>query len=232
MEIIPVIDLMGGIAVHAKQGRRDSYRPLQSPCCASPDPFDVLAGYLSLNSFRTFYIADLDALMGKGSQEGVIHRLQDRYPELDFWVDEGCPMENRHWTPIIGSESLRVSDWERLKGRGGDWILSLDFFDDRLRGPGEILREPQAWPQRVIVMSLNHVGSFAGPDVARLEGMRHLAPDRGIIAAGGVRHVGDLEKLESLGIAAVLTASALHEGRLKPWFDSMLGLRISRKKRG
>ena len=47
-EIIPVIDLMGGVVVHARSGERDSYRPLTSPLAASAEPAEVVRGLLTL----------------------------------------------------------------------------------------------------------------------------------------------------------------------------------------
>jgi len=215
MEIIPVIDLMNGVAVHAKQGRRESYRPLQSSLCASAEPCDVIAGLLRLHPFSTFYIADLDALTGKGNQRALVRALAEGHREQTFWVDAGWPAEDGPWTNVIGSESLTSVAWRNLGGHRRDWILSLDFLDGRLKGPGDILEQPDAWPERVIVMSLNQVGSFAGPDIQMLEKIRRLAPHRHWIAAGGVRDDHDVTNLEVLGIDTVLVASALHAGRLK-----------------
>ena len=35
MRIVPVIDLMGGCVVHARGGRRETYRPIRSALTAS-----------------------------------------------------------------------------------------------------------------------------------------------------------------------------------------------------
>ena len=72
MDIIPVIDLMGGQAVHAKLGRRDEYRPLQSRLCRTSRPLDVAEALLALYPFRTLYLADLDAIRGGRAQFAVV----------------------------------------------------------------------------------------------------------------------------------------------------------------
>ena len=36
LQILPAIDLRGGMVVHAVAGRREAYRPLVSRLCASP----------------------------------------------------------------------------------------------------------------------------------------------------------------------------------------------------
>ena len=67
-------------------------------------------------------------------------------------------------------------------------------------------------------MTLNKVGSHAGPDIARLQMLMQLNLARkkpaNIFAAGGVRNLDDLLTLKQLGIAGALVASALHNGEI------------------
>jgi phosphoribosylformimino-5-aminoimidazole carboxamide ribotide isomerase len=64
MEIIPVIDVMGGVVVRARMGQRDRYRPIATPLSATSDPVDVARGLLAVHAFKTLYVADLDAIAG------------------------------------------------------------------------------------------------------------------------------------------------------------------------
>jgi phosphoribosylformimino-5-aminoimidazole carboxamide ribotide isomerase len=64
-------------------------------------------------------------------------------------------------------------------------------------------------------MTLARVGSGAGPDLERLRTIRLAAARPAIFAAGGVRDASDLAELKRIGIAGVLVASALHDGRLQ-----------------
>jgi phosphoribosylformimino-5-aminoimidazole carboxamide ribotide isomerase len=220
MEIIPVIDLMNGLVVHARQGRREKYRPLESPLCRSSEPQAVIEGLLRLHGFRTFYIADLDALMDKGHQAAVLEKLKKAFPGLSFWVDQGWPKHGEgeifsrddQVLTVIGSESLSEARLPLLANPGAPFILSLDFRDGELVGPAPLPDRPELWPETVILMSLSHVGGTAGPDFARAERFRHRHPERRFVAAGGVRDTKDLERLEALGLSAVLMASALHSG--------------------
>jgi phosphoribosylformimino-5-aminoimidazole carboxamide ribotide isomerase len=219
MKIIPVIDLMGGLAVHAVRGHRESYRPLRTPLCRDPDPFAVVASYLQLHPFDTFYVADLDALTGRGRQDSLIAALQREFPGRRFWVDAGMPEEppvvqGSSRIPVIGTESMRAEDWHRLSSCPGEWILSLDWRDGSLDGPDIVLQQPQGWPERVVVLTLDRVGSLTGPDWKRLEWMHSLAPNRRLIAAGGIHHEEDLRRLARSGVEAALVASALHFGTL------------------
>jgi len=42
MKIIPVIDLKDGVVVHAKQGHREHYQPINTDLCKSSDIFQVI----------------------------------------------------------------------------------------------------------------------------------------------------------------------------------------------
>ena len=96
MKIIPVLDLMGGLVVHAKAGAREHYRPISTPLCTQAEPLHVIEALLSLHPFDTLYIADLDALMQHGDHNRLIHHLAARYPDKDFWVDQGRATKHQH----------------------------------------------------------------------------------------------------------------------------------------
>ena len=63
-------------------------------------------------------------------------------------------------------------------------------------------------------MTLDRVGAGQGPALARLRATLEQAQGKKVIAAGGVRDVRDLEMLETMGVHAVLIASAIHDGTL------------------
>lgn len=218
MQIIPVIDLMDGVVVHAKRGQRDGYRPIQTPLCAGADAHAVIDALLGLHGFGRVYVADLNALTGRGDNHGLLQRLRRDYPALQFWIDRGLPdagwVDDSNHVTVIGTESLGEDARGCLKGLRGKFILSLDFIAERLIGDESLLDDPSVWPETVIIMSLSHVGACEGPDFRRLEMFRARCPDKHIIAAGGVRHADDLRRLDGLGVNGVLVASALHSGAL------------------
>ncbi|MGZ8246147.1 HisA/HisF-related TIM barrel protein, partial [Methylomagnum sp.] len=223
MQIIPVLDLMNGLAVHARQGHRELYQPLQSPLCRSPEPCAVVEGLLNLHPFTTVYIADLDALMGKQRQSGVMTELRRAFPGLAWWIDQGVPCKGGelfftpepNTTPIIGSESLREEHLPRLAGTDAtNWILSLDSRAGQPLGPARLPESPDLWPETVILMNLSVVGGGSGPDVGQAERLTREHPRHRFVAAGGVRDANDLARLEASGLAAVLMASALHSGEV------------------
>ncbi len=217
MQVIPVLDLIAGEVVRAKLGDRDAYRPIATPLSPTSDPVDVAAGLLKLGPFPTLYVADLDAIRGRGDNFAALARLRAAFPALSLWIDNGAAdsaavdATRVYGAPVLGSESQRDLS---LLAAAGDALLSLDFRGDDFQGPPELLARPELWPERIIVMTLGRVGSGAGPDLARLAAIRRLAGARLLYAAGGVRDNADLAALKSAGAAGALVASALHEGQI------------------
>ena len=222
MEIIPVIDLKADRVVRARMGQRHLYQPIETVLSPASDSLSIAAGLLSLYPFSTLYVADLDAIEGRGDHRAVLTQLKARHPQLTLWVDNGIAsadaaaawLETDLGCLVLGSETQRdicvVGDLvahERV-------VLSLDFRGDAFQGPPELLEQPHIWPQRVIVMTLARVGSGAGPDLERLAAIRRAAPAHKLYAAGGVRDRADLIALRRGGIDGALIASALHDGRV------------------
>ena len=223
MDIIPVLDLRGGIVVRARMGQRDQYRPIDSPLSRTSDPLDVMRGLYSVHPFKTFYVADLDAIMGTGNNEAVLGQLKAAFPDTAFWVDSGVAdfFSARRWLDmdlghlVVGSESQEDTALLQYLSRHDRIVLSLDFRDHTFQGPAALLHEPTVWPHRLIVMTLARVGTGAGPDLERLQAIRAMAAGRKVYAAGGVRDRADLIALSRAGIAGALVATSLHDGRLR-----------------
>lgn len=222
MHIVPVIDIRNGETVRAVAGRRADYRPLVSPLAASSSPLDVVAGLQKLHPFRDLYVADLDAIEGFGSNRAAIERIGAACPDLRLWVDAGAHdgdavaewLALRNVDVVIGSESLVDVETLRAQLKNPRIVLSLDFRGDAFLGPPALLDAPDLWPPRMIVMTLTRIGAGAGPDLARLAPIVACAGARRVYAAGGVRGVDDLARLEEAGAAGALVASALHDGRI------------------
>lgn len=224
--VVPVVDLMDGLVVHARAGERDRYRPLaSSKLAASAEPVAVVEALLALHPFCALYIADLDAIRGRGAQSALLAELATRFPQLDFWVDAGIATETRlrellavpGLRPVLGSESQEDPKLlERASALApGRILLSLDWRGEEALDPAGLGEHPDLWPEEVIVMTLGRVGTGSGPDLARLEKVRDVAGStRRVWAAGGVRGLEDLLLLRERGIAGALVATALHDGRL------------------
>lgn len=240
MNLIPVIDLMQGQVVRAVRGNRQAYQPIVSALCASSDPLTVAKILCEHCATRHLYVADLDALVGGPAQVALLRSLLQALPELELWLDAGFASAAAAETlraelgavaervvPVFGSESLASrAELERCFGGAvaaasasaselaREAVLSLDRRDGQRLDAAGCWEAPALWPKRVIVMTLERVGSDAGPDLETLVSVRLRSPSTFIVGAGGIRDTGDLARAQAAGAGAWLVASALHDGRL------------------
>ena len=238
MKLIPVIDLMLGQVVRAVRGNRETYRPMVSRLCASSEPVALARVLCDHCATRQLYVADLDALLGKPAQVAVVRSLLQALPELELWLDAGFAnapaaaalraalgAAGQRVVPVFGSESLASrAELERCFASGNvavddtaqpaEGVLSLDRRDGQRLDAAGCWDAPALWPQRVIVMTLERVGSDAGPDLETLADVRLKSPSAFIVGAGGIRNESDLARARDAGAGAWLVASALHDGRL------------------
>ena len=226
MRIVPVIDIKGGIVVHARRGDRDNYAPLRSPIVDGCEPVAVARALCRLCRTRTLYVADLDALAGEAVNETALAALAS---VAEPWVDAGA-------TTSAGAEALRRAGVARnVVGTESLWpgaevappvVLSVDLRDGRLvsrdpdlagRNPAAVVPLAQALGvDELLVIDLARVGSGSGPPLHAVAELAAALPGTAIYAGGGVRDDGDLRALESAGAAGALVATALHEGRITP----------------
>lgn len=230
MNLIPVIDLMQGQVVRAQRGQRASYRPIVSTLCASAEPAAVARALATHCAAQQMYVADLDALQGRGAQLGALRDVMRALPGVEIWLDAGFAdaaaaaslleqlgSDAARVVTVFGSESLRsrhaVATCFAASTRA---VLSLDRRDGTRLDPAGCWDMPALWPERVIVMTLERVGASAGPDLDTLRQVQAQAPKATLIGAGGIRDEADLEAARAAGAQAWLVASALHDGRLPP----------------
>lgn len=223
MEIIPVLDLLHGKVVRAQRGERNRYLPIHSTLCDSCEPHEVVRALTELYPFKSLYIADLDAIQGIANNSITVAMLLCDFPHIDFWLDIG--IANASAWPfsaasnircIIGSETL--SNLEQylqlaLQLSANRPMLSLDFNQNGLMGPDSLLHSDH-WPEALICMTLSKVGSYEGPDFEKIAELTAMDRQRKIYAAGGVRHLEDLKRLQCSGAAGALIASTLHDGKI------------------
>jgi len=229
-QLIPVIDLLGGQVVRGVRGDRRAYRPIVSALCGSSEPLSVARQLCEHCAARQLYVADLDALMGGAVQVALLRDLLQGLPGVDeLWVDGGFAdadaaaalvgalgPDGARVVPVFGSESLRSRDvlarcFDRGSAIGARAVLSLDRRDGQRLDAAGCWDAPALWPQRVIVMTLERVGSGAGPDLQTLRDVGAKAPQTTLVGAGGLRSQADLALAGEAGAAAWLVASALHD---------------------
>ncbi len=214
MRLIPVIDLKDGVVVHARQGNRAQYHPLHSPLSASCDIYAVIAAFLRVYDFDTFYLADLNAITQQGNNALLIAQVLARFPERNFWVDCGYQrykLQPANYFPVLGSECYNDNNADELADFQRRFILSLDYAaSGQALGAQRFFSEVALWSENIIIMTLNRVGSQQGADVEKLSAFCRDYPQHNFIAAGGVRNFADCLALKQIGVQQVLLASALH----------------------
>ncbi len=216
LQVIPAVDLMDGRVVRARGGRRSDYQALDCALVADSRPHAVLDALLAFHSFDTLYIADLDAIDGRGDQLALVRELAEHWPGV-IWLDAGALTPPGGVRPVFGSEAF--VDNETLQAAlamAEQPILSLDRRDRGLIGPAGLEHEPSLWPQDLILMELDRVGSGRGPELERLAALRARAPGYRFHLAGGVHGLADLEAARTAGAAGVLLASVLWDRTLDP----------------
>lgn len=221
MQIIPVIDVQSGIAVRAIGGRRSEYLPLVSKITDSTDPAQVSAAFRDRFGLSEIYLADLDAIAGATPDFGLYRRL--RADGFRIWVDAGVRDEfdieqisDSVDEVVAGSETICPSSFSRDAVKQA--VFSLDLLDGKPLGAGGddpfaiVERVVAAGIERVIVLDLARVGSSDGPvDEKLCAGLIRLFAPARFFVGGGVRTQDDIKRLESIGVAGVLLASALHD---------------------
>ena len=238
MRVVPVLDLKGGVAVHAVRGERQAYAPVRSVLSTSADPVALARAFHERLGCDACYVADLDAITGTGHHHAVVRAIADL--GVSVWLDAGVatPADARRAVScgakrvIIGTETLKdPGDLPRIaqavpgdQGASADCILSLDHRGGQLLGgspaaAGMAATElaTAAWAGGIrafIVLDLARVGAGTGPETEPARRLRAHLPDAEIVLGGGVRGKDDLRALERAGYQAALVGTALHTGVL------------------
>jgi phosphoribosylformimino-5-aminoimidazole carboxamide ribotide isomerase len=243
MDIIPVIDVLRGVAVHAQGGDRATYPPVKS-ALAPEHPGDALAlarAYRDVLGAVACYVADLDALQGGPVQRGLIRELAGFQTGFsgELLVDAAASgpdgalevLSCGASDAIIGMETLRsFTDLRAIVdvAGGNRVIFGLDLklgapiinplLDDAAgSNPDATTLAAQAVDSGVsaiLVLDLARVGSGVGVDLGLVDLLRRRHPHLRLLAGGGVLTRRDLERMEEAGCDGALVASAIHAGRI------------------
>jgi phosphoribosylformimino-5-aminoimidazole carboxamide ribotide isomerase len=232
VKVIPVIDVLNGIVVHAVRGVRNKYQPLQSVLTNFVEPFEVASALKNLG-FSVLYVADLDAIIDCSSNFLMLKRITDEI-DIRLMVDAGVTNVERakklfdsgvskliigtetlvsksfvaQAVDIFGSERVVVS----LDLKGNKILVKLGF--DGCVDPICLLQQfKDMGVSQVIVLDLMRVGSGEGVNVGFL---KKVVAEVGVdvYVGGGVRDVNDLVELKNLGVSGALVSTALHTGKI------------------
>ncbi|HEX2450633.1 MAG TPA: HisA/HisF-related TIM barrel protein [Gemmatimonadales bacterium] len=243
MEIIPVIDIVRGVAVHAQGGDRSAYPPVKS--AVAPDhPGDAVAlvrAYRDVLGAVACYVADLDALQGGPVQRGLIRELAAFQTGFsgELLVDAAASgpdgalevLSCGASDAIIGMETLRsFADLKAIVAVAGsnrvifglDLRLGAPIINPLLDDAAGAHPDPMALTGQavdagvtsILVLDLARIGSGCGVDLGLVDALRRRYPHLRLLAGGGVLTRKDLERMEDAGCDGALVASAIHAGRI------------------
>jgi phosphoribosylformimino-5-aminoimidazole carboxamide ribotide isomerase len=243
MQIIPVLDLAGGVAVHAQAGDRARYAPVESDLVPGRigDAAALLRAFHATLGIHECYVADLDAIQGGAVQRTLLRELAAFHTGFSgaLLVDAGTHTPGGALEVlscgasevVVGLETLHafadLSAIINLVGRSrvvfsldlrlGNPILHGDLQDARGAGPDALGLAEQAASAGVLtilLLDLGRIGTGCGVDLGLLESLRRRLPDIRLLAGGGVLTRRDLERMRDAGCDGALVASAIHAGRL------------------
>ena len=232
MKIIPVIDVLNGIAVHGVRGERKQYQPLKSVLCQSANPLEIALTFDSLG-FTSLYLADLDAILGKHANFDVYTQIMSQ-TGLDLMVDAGIADVNKAAEVlaaeaskiVIGSETLRNLDFveQAVKTFGEERVVvSIDRKNGKLLTASNDIAslDSVSFAQKlatlgvsqIILLDLDRVGTEHGINCSVLKTI--LEKTRiDVLVGGGIRSLQELEELRKIRVTGALVATVLHNGKL------------------
>ncbi len=218
--------------VHAVRGKRSEYQSLKSKLCKSTDPLTV-ALVLKACGFRELYVADLDAIICKGSNLPLIGKIVKK-TELQLLVDAGITnlQEAKKLNKIkiqriiIGTEILQDLHFVKdlIEQFGSEKIIvSIDLKNGKILSASEELSRmdilhlmdklQEMRVSQLIILDLARVGSNEGVDLILLKKILSSFTGK-VYVGGGIRDMNELLELNKLGVAGVLLATALHSGAI------------------
>ena len=119
--------------------------------------------------------------------------------------------------PVAGSESFQTlpeltSTLQEINNYRP--LLSIDIKHGSPLGPADLLSNPGCWPDDIILLFLDRVGSATGLDEELLQSFLLHKSNHRIFVGGGVRDISDITNLDKFGFSGVLIANSLHSGSI------------------
>jgi phosphoribosylformimino-5-aminoimidazole carboxamide ribotide isomerase len=219
VEIIPVLDLRGGVAVSGRSGNRETYRPLQTVFSGGSDPVEI-AGRLP---FSRLYVADLDGIVDQMPDLNILKSLSEikrimvdlgvrGLKDLQMFDDLSCDI-------ILGTETVTEANviTEALKRFGSRVIVSIDIKDGLIM-PSFLPKSPSdtyyclldLGVERIIFLDISAVGTKKSDFLF----IKDLNKTVEILLGGGITKK-DIDAMDEIGVDGVLVGTALHNGELE-----------------
>jgi len=236
--IIPVIDILNSIAVHAIKGERDKYKPLKSNILNTSDPLEIIKILKHKFHFDEIYIADLDAIIKKNPNRKLMLKILE-VPELNVMLDPGIINKNdisnysRYNLSklILGLETINSFEVieEGLRVMGQNRLsISIDMYQGKIISNLKELKKQDPLKlikilkklnvKEIILLDLFRVGQKIGGIPPLFIKFRNQFQGN-ILLGGGVKEFNDLEIMQYHNFSGVLIATALYDGSIN--FDDL-----------
>lgn len=221
--IIPCIDLMDGKVVQLVQGREKALE--------GDSPEEMLRRF---SAFPVIQVIDLDAAIGKGSNDELVEFLAARaatrigggvrtLERARKLLDQGATRV------IVGTSAFRPNGvnepflWELAEAVGKDKILiAVDSKEGRIVVKGwreatsltaeEVLRQLEPYCGGFLCTYVDKEGMMQGTDLDWFRRLR-ASTDLELTAAGGITTIEEIRELQRMNIHAAL-GMAIYTGRL------------------
>ncbi len=230
IEIVPAIDIIEGKCVRLTRGDYSTKRVYNE------DPLEV-ATAMEGAGCRRLHLVDLD---GAKAAHIVNYRTLERLASrtsltIDFGgglkSDEDAHVAFESGAAMItgGSVAVKNPDMFRgwLKRYGADRIiLGADAKDRKISTTGwtedsgiDLIPFVKEYMERdgvrqVITTDISCDGTLKGPAVELYAEMLRELEGIFLVASGGVSAMADIERLDAIGVPAVIVGKAIYEGRI------------------
>lgn len=229
IEIIPAIDIIGGQCVRLTQGdynQKTTY---------GADPVEIARSYEAIG-IRRLHVVDLDGAKAAAPQNLDMLRKIATATKLDVQYGGGIKsgealeavLEAGASRAICGSVAItapeRFAQWLGRYGaehiilgadtRGGKVAINgwLESSETDVR---TIVRRFAAQGLRqVICTDISCDGMLAGPNFDLYSALQNEFPEVDITVSGGISSLGDIERLDGMGLRSVIVGKAIYEGRI------------------
>ncbi len=218
------LDLRGGRVVQLVGGR------VETEQISLPDPVAVAQQWESAG-FPALHVVDLDAALGTGSNRTQVEAIIAAVSipvQVGGGIRDDAAVEGMLAAGaarvIVGTRAIEDDEWRvAVTSRYAERIVvAADVRDGNLvtrgwqsattlRGEtfvGSLNSEPLAG---VLVTDVSREGQMSGIDDALFAGLVRVTTHP-LIAAGGIRDVGDLQRLAATGVRGAVLGMALYRG--------------------
>lgn len=234
MRIIPAIDLKSGCCVRLLKGDFDQQTLYSSNPTKIADQFSAL-------QVSDLHIVDLDgAQSGEQKNRRIVQDIAKNNgleiqigggirsaEDIERWLKFGvarCVVgsvaidnvtEVCAWAQAVGTDRIVLALDVKLDSNGTPYLTTHGWTRDTQMSLWQCLDNYAAADIRqVLCTDVGRDGAMMGPNVGLYREILKRYPNLELQASGGIRHIGDLEQLRSMGVPAAITGRALLDGKI------------------